>query len=390
MPWGLGAARDQPPAMADVDLGGNQKTEKLKPSPRRGGRPGGKAGEKQPQSPRRDWLRTAPAAGGEAGEKPQKSSPRREARLRPAPAAAGVAHDDRLTRTSPKDRTSYLSAATAATAGRSMMTGKNTVMTELTELVSHDAERGARGAFGTTDMYPYPSMRASLGSGVAPDLVSNYSNDFFHREEEAKGVAWLRTVVMGLVAWNLTITVVLIRRSQEYDVENNYVAFRGRSIRVEGGDIEVIGGNIRVYDNEDEPGTSDLMLDGGPMGTGNVIVGHAHEFSEARNSLVVGYKNTVVGDYAAVVGKGNTATGEYASILGGSMNQARGVKSTIVGGESNIADGEFAMVVGGSGQEVAGNHSFFVPENSGDEEAPPVDHSTEELEKADSMENLET
>ena len=97
-------------------------------------------------------------------------------------------------------------------------------------------------------------------------------------------------------------------------------------------------------------------------GSHNVVVGQQHNFSRFRG-LVVGDRNTISGDFAAVSGghlniasgdfasvsggNGNTAGGAFAAVSGGALNMASGTQSVVSGGVVNIASGDTTVVSGG-------------------------------------------
>jgi hypothetical protein len=121
-------------------------------------------------------------------------------------------------------------------------------------------------------------------------------------------------------------------------------------------------GNLIVGYNE--PRDPDLF--GGTIRTGshNVVVGVGHNFSRF-GGLVVGYTNTISGDFASVSGgEANMASGEFASVSGGFSNTASGGAAAVSGGGGhpelnggNTASGVLAAVSGGQGNTASGERS---------------------------------
>jgi hypothetical protein len=102
-------------------------------------------------------------------------------------------------------------------------------------------------------------------------------------------------------------------------------------------------------------------------GSHNVVVGQWHNFSRF-GGLVVGFQNTISGDFAAVSGgRGNTASGNFSSVSGGSGNTASGDFAAVSGGQDNMASGVFSAVSGGRGNTASGdlNNGVFYSVVSG-------------------------
>jgi Grass antifreeze beta roll len=129
-------------------------------------------------------------------------------------------------------------------------------------------------------------------------------------------------------------------------------------------------GNLIVGYNE--PRNEDLWGPNIRTGSHNVVVGEQHNCS-CFGGLVVGLRNTISGDYAAVSGgrdntasgsaaavsggEENTAAGRSSAVSGGEHNEARGQLSTVSGGENNLASGRESSVSGGQGNEAEGSHA---------------------------------
>jgi hypothetical protein len=92
-------------------------------------------------------------------------------------------------------------------------------------------------------------------------------------------------------------------------------------------------------------------------GSHNVIIGPEHRFSNV-GGFVVGFQNTVSGDFASVSGgAANTASGHFASVSGGLLNTAGGDFASVSGGTSNTASGGFASVSGGTSNTASGGRA---------------------------------
>jgi hypothetical protein len=128
----------------------------------------------------------------------------------------------------------------------------------------------------------------------------------------------------------------------------------GRTGCVDEGGQEIPGcpngvGNLIVGYNE--PREADANIRGGSH---NVVVGTLHNFSRF-GGVVVGFRNTISGDFASVSGGiGNTASGFAASVSGGGTNSASGGISSVSGGVANSASGNDASVSGGGGNTASG------------------------------------
>jgi hypothetical protein len=87
-------------------------------------------------------------------------------------------------------------------------------------------------------------------------------------------------------------------------------------------------------------------------GLGNLIVGHNK--LRASGNIRTGSHNIIVGgeqNYSSygglILGFHNTIGGEYASVSGGTGNSALGLFSSVTGGVDNLAEGNCAIVTGG-------------------------------------------
>jgi hypothetical protein len=80
-------------------------------------------------------------------------------------------------------------------------------------------------------------------------------------------------------------------------------------------------------------------------GSHNIVVGQRHNFSRF-GGLVVGFENTISGDFASVSGgSNNTASGFFSSVSGGFQNTA-GEGASVSVGQNRTAEGDFEWVAG--------------------------------------------
>ncbi len=149
------------------------------------------------------------------------------------------------------------------------------------------------------------------------------------------------------------------------------VTFTGVNVHVRsgtgstGGTINGLGNLIVGYDEARSTGTD-------KSGSHNIIIGTRHNYP-SYGGLVVGYQNTIDGDYSSVTGgtgnkasnsytwvgggTGNTASGQYSSVSGGQDNTASGYMSSVSGGTGNVASGQISSISGGSTHVAFGNYS---------------------------------
>merc|ERR1711902_253929 len=92
----------------------------------------------------------------------------------------------------------------------------------------------------------------------------------------------------------------------------------------------VVPGTLRVSDNvivqTENPGK---------LGSGNIVIGFDHTWSEASNSFVAGRRNVIQGEGASVLGGAFNRAEELTSVSGGLNNTAKGYLSTVAGGSRN-------------------------------------------------------
>jgi len=128
---------------------------------------------------------------------------------------------------------------------------------------------------------------------------------------------------------------------QHFSREGNDVIIEGANFHVRNGTGATAGavnglGNLVIGYNEARSTGATRT------GSHNVVVGSEHDYS-AAGGLVVGFRNAVSGDFAAVTGgQGNTASGAAAAIGGGSgvsLSQANAWAS------QNVVDGGSATAI---------------------------------------------
>jgi hypothetical protein len=110
-------------------------------------------------------------------------------------------------------------------------------------------------------------------------------------------------------------------------------------------------GNLIVGYDEDRTLLSDKS------GSHNLVVGRNHNYT-SYGGLVVGYENTISGEYASVSGgEGNTSSGSASSVSGGNWNEASGDWSSVSGGHSSTASGDWSSVSGGMYNTASVDHA---------------------------------
>lgn len=137
---------------------------------------------------------------------------------------------------------------------------------------------------------------------------------------------------------------------------DNVIQFSGVNVQIVSGSGATDGavnglGNLIVGYNELRGSGDDRT------GSHNIVVGRRHNFS-SYGGLVLGYQNTISGQYSSVSGGClNIASGVYSSISGGYTNAASGRESSISGGGSNIASGQMSSISGGNQNTASGTES---------------------------------
>ena len=140
------------------------------------------------------------------------------------------------------------------------------------------------------------------------------------------------------------------------DDANKTVLISGANLQVVSGegstDAPVNGtGNIIIgYDEEAFSGSD-------KSGSHNLVVGQGHTYS-SYGGIVVGYNNSITGNYSSVSGgQYNTASGTTSSVSGGAYNTASEGASSVSGGVDNTAEGANSSVSGGSLNTASGDYS---------------------------------
>jgi hypothetical protein len=132
--------------------------------------------------------------------------------------------------------------------------------------------------------------------------------------------------------------------------------FTGVNVHVRSGSGSTSGtinglGNLIVGYDEARTSGSDKS------GSHNLVVGPNHNYT-SYGGLVVGYENTISGDFVTVSGGlYNTASGFASSVSGGGYNTASGARSSVSSGEDNTASNLYSSVSGGDSNTASGDRS---------------------------------
>lgn len=163
----------------------------------------------------------------------------------------------------------------------------------------------------------------------------------------------LWVTVMGLVAWNLMITYIIVQRDSIWQVNSRDLTLLDRNLTIIGGSLLVKHGNVLLEAADQQ--------DSG-RGYGNLVIGTNNLYAEAKNSLIVGKRNEVAADGAVILGgSDNKATAGLSVVAGGFGNVASGDSSLVAGGRNNQAQGTFSTIVGGVDGQVSSEDGFFAP-----------------------------
>ena len=191
-------------------------------------------------------------------------------------------------------------------------------------------------------------------------------------------------VVLGLLGWGLPLGLAR-EDSPEKDKDQKGLAHRVAALEKllqhfsrEKNEIFITGANLHIVNGlgqtgcgpEGEPipdcpnGMGNLIVSYNESrvpifgeedirtGSHNVVVGSAHNFSRF-GGLVVGFLNTISGDFASVSGGiGNTASGQRSSVSGGQNNIASGDGSSVSGGLEITQENLNGWAAGSEGDEV--------------------------------------
>ena len=130
--------------------------------------------------------------------------------------------------------------------------------------------------------------------------------------------------------------------------------FTGVNVQIVDGSGSTAGttnglGNLIVGYNETRPNGGDVRT-----GSHNIMSGIYNNYS-SYGGLVIGFSNTISGQYSSVSGgAGNTASGNFSSVSGGDDNTAGGERASVSGGYLNAANGKHASVSGGQQNKADG------------------------------------
>jgi hypothetical protein len=178
---------------------------------------------------------------------------------------------------------------------------------------------------------------------------------------------WRGTAGVGVV---LALLFLLPRPSQTApapDLEARVAALESllRYCSRSGTNMFITGANLHLRNGlgrtESTNGTGNLIVGynevvdrADRVGSHNVVVGKGHSFSRF-GGLVVGFANTLRGDFASISGGAwNFSDGFATSVSGGGANLAAGDVATVSGGSGNFATGPGSTVSGGYGRTVTG------------------------------------
>ena len=154
--------------------------------------------------------------------------------------------------------------------------------------------------------------------------------------QDTDGVADLLQYVTAYPAANQIKIVganVLIQSGSGYSDD-------GYHLKVPGWKTYGLGNLIVGYDEGDD---KDMKT-----GSHNIVVGRDHTYT-SYGGLVVGYNNSIIGQYSSVTGgHSNSAEARTASVSGGRYNVAADYYSWVGGGYDNKADGWYASLMGGA------------------------------------------
>ena len=133
--------------------------------------------------------------------------------------------------------------------------------------------------------------------------------------------------------------------------------------------ILISGANLQVVSGQGSTGASvngtgniiigydEYQYPDDKSGSHNLVVGARHTYS-SFGGIVVGYNNSITGEYSSVSGgSASTASGTHSSVSGGYVNTASGTNSSVSGGVGNTASGTNSSVLGGLGWNASGVYS---------------------------------
>ena len=237
----------------------------------------------------------------------------------------------------------------------------------------------------STITYPYnPDGNADALIGVTDlqDMLSVYGGAFSPSEIQIDGVglgevltqllttqAEMQASILALEAENLAQAELIteLQNSSGGGIEGleNYLSVDelNNTVLISGANLQVVSGE--GYTNAATNGTGNIIIGydddafsgSDKSGSHNLVVGDAHTYS-SYGGIVVGYNNSITGDYSSVSGgQNNFAFGLVSSVSGGEDNTAVGLSSSVSGGQSNSASGYASSVSGGEANTASGTSS---------------------------------
>ena len=133
------------------------------------------------------------------------------------------------------------------------------------------------------------------------------------------------------------------------------------TVLISGANLQVVSGAGST--NADVNGTGNIIIgydenvENNKSGSHNLVVGYGHNYF-SYGGIVVGYNNSIVGEYSSVSGgQYNTASGTTSSVSGGAYNTASEGASSVSGGVDNTAEGANSSVSGGYLNTASGGYS---------------------------------
>ena len=234
-----------------------------------------------------------------------------------------------------------------------------------------------------TITYPYNPDWNADGAITSPDLLDLlgvYGNAFTPTEIQIDGVglaevlnqllttqAEMQETISALEAENLTQAELIteLQNSSGGGIEGleNYLSVdeATNTVLISGANLQVVsgGGSTDATVN----GTGNIIIGydenvvNDKSGSHNLVVGQGHTYS-SYGGIVVGYNNSITGEFSSVSGGyGNTAEGTNSSVSGGGANTASEDMSSVSGGQFNTAEGNFSSVSGGKSNIASGEYS---------------------------------
>jgi len=213
--------------------------------------------------------------------------------------------------------------------------------------------------------YPYNPDGNDDGAIASPDLLDIlgvYGGDFSPSEIQIDGVGLLQVIqdlqnqigaLQGQMADVNFIESTVVALQEEVENQQAYISDLEQYISINDETVLISGANLQVVSGE---GSTDADVNG----TGNIIIGYNEDNTSDKSgshNLVVGYGHTYSSYGGIVVGYGNSITGDYSSVSGGASNTASGQYSSVSGGLSNTAEGVWSSVLGGYGNTASGANS---------------------------------